>query len=613
MKGDITFLGLIRRVVGSKILVELSSEIPSASPIINGRIYRLGQIGSFVRIPLGFLNLYGVVSMVGASEIVLPEDIDFTAVTGQRWLEIQLVGESYGRDGFERGVSVFPTIDDEVHIVTDEDLVIIYGTTKESMIEIGSLAASESLPAKIDVDKIVTRHAAIVGSTGSGKSNTVAGLLKSLSNGDYPNLQIVVIDTHGEYGEALKDRATVLSLGDATNPLYIPFWALSFSELMWFLVDRKDASESQQDIALRDIIYGLKKKSCPNLKSKVLDSEITVDSPIPFDIKQMWYDLYIKEKATLQEKDNWKKIAFKKDESGHEIKGQVRAPSIPPQFEPPGTSSNPPFWTTKGIGLTQYLNKMIGRFNDKRFDFLLEPKDYNGTNKDLNDLLDLWLNHDHSITILDLAGIPPEITDLVVGVLTRIIFEGMFWGRDLPGIGRQRPVLLVYEEAHSYLPKGGKAQFVSGYAGVSVRRVVKEGRKYGIGCIVVSQRPSELDETILSQCGTFFALRLSNSNDQARIKSTVPDSFEGLTSLLPALRTGEAIVLGEAVQIPSRIRLPLVEPRPKSDDPEPVKRWKEKRIENPPYDKAIIGWRSQKIMKYKKKGDENESRSSTVK
>jgi hypothetical protein len=311
----------------------------------------------------------------------------------------------------------------------------------------------------------------------------------------------------------------------------------------------------------------------------------------------MWYNLYLQEKATLRAKDDWSQIAYKKDDSGRDIKGQVRNPSIPPQFEPPGTGPIPPFWTTKSIGLTQYLNKMMGRFNDKRFDFLLEPGNYDGTKKDLSDLLSTWLNHKYSITILDLVGIPPEVTDLVVGLVTRILFEGNFWGRDLPGMGRQRPILMVYEEAHSYLPKGGQAQFVSGYAGAAVRRVVKEGRKYGMGCVVVSQRPSELDETILSQCGTFFALRLSNSDDQGRIKSTAPDSLEGLINLLPALRTGEAIILGEAVQIPSRVRLPLIEPRPKSDDPEPVKRWKEKRVSNPLYDKAVSGWRVQKIPK----------------
>jgi DNA helicase HerA-like ATPase len=154
----------------------------------------------------------------------------------------------------------------------------------------------------------------------------------------------------------------------------------------------------------------------------------------------------------------------------------------------------------------------------------------------------------------------------------------------------------VYEEAHGYLPKGGGGQFIAGYASRAVRRIFKEGRKYGVGSLVVSQRPSELDETVLSQCGTFFALRLSNSDDQSRVKSAVPDALAGLIDMLPALRTGEALVLGEAVHIPSRVRFPLVEPRPRSDDPETAKRWREPRIDNVPYETAVTSWRRQRTI-----------------
>lgn len=179
-------------------MVEIAHEVPSASPIIHGRVYRLGQVGSYVRIPLGFLNLFGVVSMVGASEMIRPDEVSVPFPHGQRWIEVQLVGESYGREGFQRGVSIFPTLDDEVHLVTEDDIAIIYGTSSPSMVEIGTHAASESLPATIDLDKIVTRHAAIVGSTGSGKSNTIAGFLKALTNGSFPSARVVVIDPHGE-------------------------------------------------------------------------------------------------------------------------------------------------------------------------------------------------------------------------------------------------------------------------------------------------------------------------------------------------------------------------------------------------------------------------------
>jgi len=600
MKTQPTFLGSVRRVVGAKVFVGISSEM-SVSPIIHGRVYRLGQVGSFVRIPLGFLNLYGVVSMVGASESP-PDELEFVPSPGQRWIEVQLVGEAYGQEGFQRGISVFPTLDDEVHVVTEEDIALIYGSLSPSMIQIGTHAASESLPATIDLDKVVTRHMAILGSTGSGKSNTVAAFLKAITSGVFPSAQVVVIDPHGEYSAALKGQARVFSIGDAKNPLLIPFWALSFDELGWFLVDRRTASESQQDIILRDRIFELKRGSCANLKAcSINTNDITVDSPVPFDLRAMWYEFYTAEHATLRLKDDWTTIAFKKDKNGRELTGSAQD-AIPPQFEPPGAGASSPFKTQKAVGLASYLNKVLGRLRDRRFDFLLNPGQFDGVKKDLNDLLSEWINHADPVTVLDLGGVPPEVTDLVVGVVTRILFECMFWGRDLPSIGRQRPLLIIYEEAHSYLPKGGSGQFVSGYAGKSVRRVLKEGRKYGVGAIVVSQRPSELDETILSQCGTFFALRLSNPDDQGRVRSTVPDALAGLINLLPALRTGEALVLGEAVQIPSRIRLPLVEPRPKSDDPEPAKRWKGKRVKIPPYDKAVTGWRRQRTVSLEKKG-----------
>jgi DNA helicase HerA-like ATPase len=203
-----------------------------------------------------------------------------------------------------------------------------------------------------------------------------------------------------------------------------------------------------------------------------------------------------------------------------------------------------------------HVNKILTRLKDRRFSFMLSPGDYDGSTKDLDQLVGSWINHEHSVTVLDLAGVPSEIIDLVVGLLTRILFETMFWGRDLPGIGRQRPLMMVFEEAHTYLPRA-EGQFIQGYARRAVQRVLKEGRKYGVGAVVVSQRPAELDETILSQCGTFVALRLTNSQDQGRVAAMVPDEISGLTNLLPTLRTGEAVILGEAMALPSRVRIDL--------------------------------------------------------
>lgn len=586
MNMDATYLGTVRKVAGAKVLVEISTDVPSSNPIINGRVHRLGQIGSFVRIPVGYLNLYGIVSMVGASEGKEKEDDEYVSLSsGQRWLEIQLVGEAYGNEEFQRGVSIFPTLDDEVHIVTEEDLSIIYAPTGESTINIGTLAASESLKAYININKLVTRHCAIVGSTGSGKSNTVAALLKALTAGEFPSSRVVVIDPHGEYGAALVDFAKVFSIGDTINPLIVPFWAMSFDELAWFLVDKKTANETAQDLRLRDAIYALKKQQCGALSAGAVNADsITSDSPIPFSLKQVWYDFDRELRVTYSD------IARTEEALIGEGNSEILESA---SFTPHGAGTTPPHKPLQGSLMGPYVNRIISRLKDNRFDFLLNPHDFDGTTKDLHNLLESWVGHDKPITVLDFGGIPSDLTDLIVGVLTRILYEGMYWGRDIEAVGRTRPLLVVFEEAHSYLPKGGSSQFVAGYASQSVRRILKEGRKYGIGALVVSQRPAELDETILSQCGTFIALRLTNAEDQGRVKATVPDTLASLVDLLPALRTGEAIVLGEATQIPSRIRLPLIEPRPNSDDPKVGECWKKERVANAKYDQAITSWRNQ--------------------
>jgi len=592
MKKDLTFLGIIQKVVGNRVFVEISQDIPSFNLIINGKTYRIGQIGSFVRIPLGFNDVYGIISMVGSFEKEINESETIGLKNGQRWLELNLFGESNGKHGFERGISTYPTINDEVHLVTEDDLATIYDFKRESMINIGHHASSQNLVATIDINKIVNRHGAILGSTGSGKSNTVAAILESINKKSLNNSRIIIIDPHGEYGSVFLNHAKTYSI-NTENALKIPFWILSFDELGSILVDRKTASSSQQDTILRDRIFELKSKNCSNLKSGNINcTDITVDSPIPFDIKKMWYDLYLEDQATLYKKDDWTSIAFKVDNEGNEKRGDI-ANVIPPEFLPPGTGSTPPFRSTKNYALSSYLTKIMGRLRDKRYNFLFNVDEFDGCNKDLHDLLNDWIGHDKPITILDLSGIPFEIMDLIVGTVSRIIYECMFWGKDINGMGRQRPILFVFEEAHSYLPKSNNNQFVSGYANHAVRRIFKEGRKYGIGALIVSQRPSDIDESIISQCGTFFALRLTNSQDQSMIKTTIPDSMSSLMDLLPTLRTGEAIIVGEGVKMPCRIRLPLIEPRPKSSDTEVTNCWSKLKELDCQYDIAVTKWRTQ--------------------
>lgn len=595
MKNEITYLGSIIRVVGSKLFVELSEDLPSSTPIIGGQMYKIGQIGSFVKVPLGSLNIFGIVTMVGANPVTQQiEDVEYPY--GKRWLELQLIGESIGQHEFQRGVSIYPTIDDEVHLVTTEDLRLIHATNSPSSVRIGSLASSDNLPAFIDIDKLISRHGAIIGSTGSGKSNTVTSILRSITNGTFPKSKIILIDTHSEYSTALKDYAKVFSIDDPTNSLKIPFWGLSYNELALILFDKKQAADSPQDIIFQEKIFENKLSIIDKLKCGALDKEVvTVDSPIPFNLKKIWYDLYSEENATVITKQDYRTLAYK-NEGGIDLKGDWKT-LIAPQFQPPNPGGSAPFIFKQNKILASYLSKVHGKLKDNRLNFLFDVDDFDGIKSDIDDLLSSWLNHDKPITILDLGGVPFEITDLVVGLISRILFESAFWGRHIPGFGKQRPILMVYEEAHTYLPKGGSNQTVTGYAGRAVRRICKEGRKYGIGALVVSQRPSDLDETILSQCGTFIALRLSNSQDQGIVKSAMPDNLGSLSELLPSLRTGEAIIVGEAVKIPSRVRLPLITPRPDSGDPEPSKSWKDISVANPEYGKAIVNWRKQKIEK----------------
>ena len=598
MRSEVTFLGTVVRVVGSKVFVELSEDLPSSTPIINGKIYKIGQVGSFVKIPLGTIRVFGIVTMVGANpyKYVDEKGENQPFPYGNRWLEIQLIGEAFEDDDFQRGVSIFPTIDDEVHIVTDNDLALVYTTSNPNAIKIGTLAASEGLPAYLDIDKLVTRHSAIIGSTGSGKSNTVTAILKAITNGTFGKAKVILIDPHSEYHSALGKEAKVFSIDSIQNPLKIPFWGLSYNELALILFDKKQAADSMQDIALKERIFDFKRRVLAKLKSGKLEShQITVDSPIPFDIKELWYDLYKEEFGTVTVKQDFSTLSYKSD-GKKVLKGDARK-LIPPEFNPPAPGGASPFKFKDPKLLATYINQLGGKLRDNKLNFLFEVDEYDGIKNDLSDLLNTWLNHERPITVLDLGGVPFEIMDLVVGLISRILFESAFWGRYVNGIGRQRPILMVFEEAHSYLPKGGSSSTVSGYASRSVRRICKEGRKYGIGALIISQRPSDLDETILSQCGTFITLRLSNSQDQSIIGSAMPDNLGSLSELLPSLRTGEAIIVGESVKIPSRVRLPLISPRPDSSDPEPAKQWKILEPEAPNYIEAVDNWRKQTIQK----------------
>lgn len=594
MINEVTYLGKITNVNALEIDVVISDDIPSAAPIIEGKQYRIGQIGTLVRIPFGSTNLYGVVASVSNVELNNQEGESSFPSKFSRHLKVNLIGEKIGRREFQTGIGIFPTINDEVHIVVERDLEEIYGESGDEYIEVGRHSSSDYLTIAIDTHKLVLRHSAILGSTGSGKSNVTAVIIDKLLS-KYEGSRVILIDIHGEYSSVFESRAKVFKINDETSPLYIPFWAMTFDELSFFLVSRQDGSERPEDKRLREEIVKLKKMNHDKMKSGNVDINfITADSPIPFNLRQLWYDFNREVNATYS-------VAKESDQksSTEELLNEGNPEKLEPaNFKDYDRGNAAPFKSKRQTMYT-YEKKIHSRLLDNRYDFMFNPGDYRDASgiNDLDDILQSWIGNNERLTILDLSGAPFELIDISVGILTRLVYDSMFWGRSEDYTGRGRPILMVYEEAHKYLPNSESSKHIYGYARKGVEKIFKEGRKFGVGAMIVSQRPSEISETILSQLGTFFSLRLTNSSDQSTIKSSAPNNMSSLLEMLPSLRIGEGVITGEAIKIPSRVRFDLHEPRPNSNDPELVKSWKQVyQFDDKQYQNVVTNMREQRII-----------------
>ena len=285
MHNNPTFLGTVQDVQGATISIMLDKDTVSGLVFINGYGYRIGQPGSFVRISIGFIDLYGIVSQVGAGAV--PKSLAGAEPYGHRWMRVQLVGESLRQGEFKRGISQYPTIGDEAHLVTDQDLSRIYGFEERlKYVRIGGLASAESIPALIDIDRLANRHSAVLGTTGAGKSTTVSSILHSLSDSNrFPSSRILVLDIHGEYHSALSDRSVVFRVNAkeerGEQQLFVPYWALSFDELMR-VTPFRGLSDSDRS-ALLDKVKHLKHQSILAFKRQGVDEDtLTVDTPYSF-------------------------------------------------------------------------------------------------------------------------------------------------------------------------------------------------------------------------------------------------------------------------------------------------------------------------------------------
>lgn len=452
-------------------------------------------------------------------------------------LQAVLVGTFRTVDGtstntFKRGADSFPQIDRSCFVIDGGNLQRFMGLMGKGLepherLKLGTFVIDRSAEAIASGDKFFQRHAAILGSTGSGKSWAVALILERAANLNFPN--IIVFDMHGEYTPladrahgGFADRYRIAGPGDLEQPkedaLFLPYWLLSRDEMLSMILDRSDQNAPNQASRFTLHVRNLKGETLDAQSKTTVKKTFTVDSPIPYAIDQL---------IELLRTDNTTK----------------------------GTGKNGPVkgeWEDK---LTRFLSRLEAKIEDRRYGFMFSPPSraqaYDWLVTQILKLL--RSGSGTGIKIIDFSEVPADVLPIVTGTLARLLYDIQFW---MHGAART-PVTLLCDEAHLYLPIRDDADAVQRQALGSFERIAKEGRKYGFSLVVVSQRPSDVSRTILSQCNNFLALRLTNETDQSVIRRLMPDSLAGLTSSLPLLDTGEALLLGDAVLIPARIKLDI--------------------------------------------------------
>lgn len=575
-ESDPTCVGRVRHVLGSDVTVALDPELAGVEPIFQGRLQSVGQIGSIVRFPQGPISLIGGVSLVGIAELSQPLEPAENVQVGERWLKVQLLGEVDGLGRFQRGISTYPGLDDPVHFSTAEDLLQVFPSEGGDLVRFGTLSSSEAIPVCLDAAKLVLRHSAIVGSTGAGKTSAVAEILQALMADGWPGANVVVIDPHGEYAKAIGESASVRSVLDPKSRLRVPCWALGAEQILTALVGfTPGKTVTNRWIAL---VAEARVKFVEAAGWLELDpAAVTADTPVPFAVRSVWHQLD-RENSETREKASDPGTECLEDEGDPATLERAR-------FSPYAPAGGSPF---KGPSYENY-----GRIpEDLRlalanpdFAFFLEPEGDPDGSDPLEEVMGEWLGGERPISVLDFSGVPTSVADLAIGVVLDLLFE-VALRSDLggEGIGRPRPVLFVLEEAHRYL-----GEEANDFTARAASRIAREGRKYGVGLLMVTQRPSELPETALAQCGTLIALRLTSGKDQGQIKSALPDNASGLADILPSLRTGEAVVSGEAIVLPVRTTIRPPQPFPEAEDPS-LDPWR-KELGPPDLAPALRKWR----------------------
>lgn len=461
------------------------------------------------------------------------------------------------RNVFRRTLETVPEIDAQCFILSGDRLTQFMRAISKPVVEgqeplsLGKYTLDQDAVAWVDGNRFFQRHAVIVGSTGSGKSWTVARVLEQVAK--LPNSSALLFDIHGEYepleGEGIShlkvagpgDLATGRMLADGV--LFLPYWLLTYEEMLAMLLDRSDQNAPNQAMLLnREVLSAKRSYLEAEHKADVL-ANFTIDSPIPYNLNDVL--------AKLEEWDT--------------------------QMVPGARSEKQGPYHGK---LTRFIQRLQSKVQDRRLGFLFGAGDDAMRYEWMEELAIALLGStailgDGGVKVIDFSEVPSDILPLIIGLVARVVFTVQQWTEP----GRRHPVALFCEEAHLYIPErreGGVAE--EGLK--SFERIAKEGRKYGVGLIVISQRPSEVNRTVLSQCNNFVAMRLTNAEDQNVIRRLLPDTLGGFAELLPILDIGEALVVGDAAVLPSRIRIDEPNRRPASATVNFWDRWALKELEN---------------------------------
>ena len=541
-------IGSIIEVNSERVIIEVSNELTNYNIIHEGNLYRIGQVGSFVKIINGLTYLYGVVesfsTFLQTGDITIDKKVINVSLLGYR----NVLGE------FEKGSKITPSIDDSAYVIDQEDVEIIFKTDVKYPVKLGYNYFSAKLPVYINLNEFILKHSFIVGSTGSGKSNTVAYLLSNIVK-DYPSSRALIIDIHGEYMNYLSDNAKEFSVYSKTENLIIPYWMLDFETLCKLLGFSYGNIMSPATDIFRDRILQMKKKHVEAcyLKDKININDIDVNSPIPFSIKKIWFEFYSRGYGTFNEVSRIPPNYAYEVKDGVELKGDAETLEKP-QFKEYTTNITAPYKSNETY-FRNIADNILSMLNNDDFKFMFGDHEFIKNTKNISTMISSWVDNEKQLTVLNLSGIPNKIIDVVIGIISNLLFDVVYYSIKIKQNYEGRPLLICFEEAHKYL----KSNMQTSYSQQAVERIMKEGRKFGIGAMIISQRPVEIPNNIISQVSTFIALRLTNSDDQSKISSFAPNNFATFLKSFPSLGNGDAFVIGESMKIPMKIKIPLLE------------------------------------------------------